>query len=320
MKTIVLFLDQEDLPSKKLDRIKELAPNMALLITRDRDEVELVLDEVEIISGWFPYDLAIKARNLRWAQQWGAGADWLLRYQEAVEKDFVLTNTSGIHAIPISEHILAFMFTFARDFHHALRYQNKQDWKSPDWQEVFELAGKTLLLIGIGSIGARTAELASTLGMRVLGVRRNSSLNSSGVEVMFSPDQLGDILPEADFVVLTIPLTKDTRGIIGERELKLMKQTAYIINTGRGGTIDENALIKALEDGWIAGAGLDVFENEPLPKDSPLWQMENVIITAHYAGRTPYYDDRALSIFLENLRRYNSDEPLYNVVNKDLMY
>jgi phosphoglycerate dehydrogenase-like enzyme len=137
---------------------------------------------------------------------------------------------------------------------------------------------------------------------------------------MFTPDRLLDILPEADFVVLTVPLTRETQGMIGENELKRMKQTAYLINIGRGGTVDESALINALRNDWIAGAGLDVFETEPLPEDSPLWEMENVIITAHYAGMTPHYNERALSIFLGNLKRYISDEPLFNVVNKELMY
>ena len=320
MRTIVLFLDQEHFPKQKLQRIKEIAPNMELLITQDRDKVESVLDKVEIISGWFPFDLVLMAHNLRWVQQWGAGADWLLHYPEAVVMDFLLTNVSGIHATPISEHILAFMFTFARGFHFANTFQKNKDWKSPGWQEVFELAGKTLLLIGIGSIGARTAESASSLGMRVLGIRRNPSLDSSGVEAMFGPDHLIDILPEADFVVITVPLTRETKEMIGERELKQMKQTAYLINIGRGGTINENALINALKNGTIAGAGLDVFDDEPLPENSPLWAMENVVITAHYAGRTPHYDERAISIFLGNLKRYISNEPLNNVVNKVLMY
>ena len=137
---------------------------------------------------------------------------------------------------------------------------------------------------------------------------------------MIGPERLAEALPEADFVVLTVPLTPDTRHMIGERELRLMKPTALIVNIGRGGTIDEAALIRALAEGWIAGAGLDVFEKEPLPTDSPLWGMENVIITAHYAGATPHYNERALAIFLDNLRRYKAGEPLRNVVDKTLGY
>ena len=320
MSLIAVFLNPDNLPPETHKRIKEIAPDFDVLITQDRDQVESVLEDIEILAGWFPHDLVPRAQHVRWIQQWGAGADWLLRHPEALEMDFVLTNASGLHAIPISEHILAFIFTFARDMHRAIHNQLDRAWKTPQWHKVIELAGKTMLLIGMGSIGARTAELAASLGMRVLGVRRNSHLDSIGVEAMFTPDRLLDILPQADFVVLTVPLTRETQGMIGEKELKRMKQTAYLINIGRGGTINESALINALRNGRIAGAGLDVFETEPLPEDSPLWEMENVLITAHYAGMTPHYNERALSIFLENLKRYVSDEPLFNVVNKELMY
>jgi phosphoglycerate dehydrogenase-like enzyme len=153
-----------------------------------------------------------------------------------------------------------------------------------------------------------------------LGVRRNPERGAAGVEAMFGPNRLLDVLPEADFVVITAPLTDETRGMIGERELRAMRPTAYIVNIGRGGIVDEDALICALQEGRIAGAGLDVFETEPLPEDSPLWKMENVVITAHYAGATPHYDERAMAIFLDNLRRYKAGEPLRNVVDKKLGY
>jgi phosphoglycerate dehydrogenase-like enzyme len=172
----------------------------------------------------------------------------------------------------------------------------------------------------VGAIGGRTAEVAAALGMRVWGVRRDPSLGAPGVEAMYSPEQLPDVLPEADFVVITAPLTHETRDLIGERELRAMKPTAYIVNIGRGGTIHEDVLIRALQEGWIAGAGLDVFAAEPLPVDSPLWEMENVIITGHYAGMTPCYDERALDIFLDNLQRYRAGQPLKNVVDKKLGY
>src|SRR5206468_9781954 len=184
----------------------------------------------------------------------------------------------------------------------------------------FELAGKTLLLIRVGAIGARTAAIGSALGMRVLGVRRNPDAGVPGVDAMFVSSQLRDHLPEADFVVLTVPLSRETRGMIGEQELRAMKSSAYVVNIGRGGTIQEPALVRALREGWIAGAGLDVFAEEPLPKTSPLWELENVIITAHYAGLTPQYDDRAMAIFLDNLRRYQAGEPLRNVVDKRAGY
>jgi len=321
MGMILLNFEPDTLSDEQLAQIRMLAPDMPLLLTRDRTEIEGALDEIEIAAGGFPHDLLSRARNLRWLQQWGAGADWLLRYPEAVDLDFVLTNASGVHTIPISEHILAFLLTFARGFHRAVHAQSRRQWLHDSEQlGLFELAGKTMLLIGLGAIGARTAQVAAALGLRVLAVRRNPSLSVPGVEAIFAPDRLLELLPKADLVVLTVPLTHETRGMIGERELQAMKPTAYLVNIGRGGTIQEAALIQALRKGWIAGAGLDVFETEPLPENSPLWEMENVLITAHYAGATPHYHERALAIFLDNLRRYRAGEPLRNVVDKKLGY
>jgi len=294
---------------------------MRILVTRDRDEIEAALDAIEIVAGSFPRDLIPKARNLRWFQQWGGGADWLLRYPEVVELDFLLTNASGVHAVPISEHILTLLLAFARGLIWSVQAQGRREWiRHSQRGRVFELAGKTMLLVGVGAIGERMARLAAALGMRVLGVRRDPSASAPGVEATFGPDRLLDLLPEADFVVLTVPLTRETRGLIGERELRAMKPTAYVVNIGRGGTIQEDVLIRALKEGWIAGAGLDVFETEPLPEDSPLWGMENVIVTSHYAGSTPSYNERAMAIFLDNLRRYRAGEPLRNVVDKTIGY
>jgi phosphoglycerate dehydrogenase-like enzyme len=321
MRTILLDFESGTLSEAQIAQIQAAAPGMQLLVTRDRDEIERALDDIEIAAGWFPRDLLLRARNLRWFQQWGAGANWLLQYPEAAELDFVLTNASGVHPIPISEHILAFLLAFARGFHRAMRAQGRNEWIPQEQQEgLFELAGKTMVLVGVGAIGARTAEVATALGMRVLGVRRDPTVGVQGIEGMVGPDRLLDLLPEADFLVLTVPLTHETQGMIGERELRAMKPTAYVVNIGRGGTIQESELIRALQEGWIAGAGLDVFETEPLPEDSPLWGMDNVIITSHYAGVTPHYHERAMAIFLDNLRRYRAGEPLRNVVDKKLGY
>jgi phosphoglycerate dehydrogenase-like enzyme len=321
MRTILLSFEPDKLREEWLAQVQAIAPDMHVLVTRDRDEVEAALDEIEIAAVSFPHDLLPRARSLRWLQQWAAGADWLLRHPEAVELDFVLTSTSGMHAIQIAEHVFAFLLAFARGLHRAVRLQERREW-IPQSQHpgLFELDGKTMVLIGVGAIGERTARVARVFGMRVLGVRRNPEKSVSGVEAMAGPDRLLEILPEADFVVVTAPLTSETRGIIGERELRAMKPTAYLVNIGRGGTVNESALVRALREGGIAGTGLDVFETEPLPEDSPLWKMENVVITSHYAGLTPVYDERAMAIFLDNLRRYRAGEPLRNVVDKRLGY
>jgi phosphoglycerate dehydrogenase-like enzyme len=321
MKTILFNFEPGVIPEAEQDRVRTAAPDMQLRVTRDHDEIASMLDEIEIAANGLPRDLFAKARNLRWVQQWGAGVDWLLRYPEVAELDFVLTNASGVHAIGLSEHILAFLLAFGRGFHHALRAQVRHEWFSYEQQTaIFELVGKTMVLVGVGAIGERTAELATALGMRVLGVRRDPTIGAPSVEAMYGPDQLLDLLPEADFLVLVVPLTHETQGMIGERELRVMRPTAHIINVGRGGLIQEDVLIQALQEGWIAGAGSDVFETEPLPEDSPLWGMDNVIVTGHYGGANEYYTERAMEIFLDNLQRYRAGEPMRNVVDKRIGY
>jgi D-2-hydroxyacid dehydrogenase (NADP+) len=321
MSILLVCLPAERLPEAQLAHVHAAAPGMRVVQTTERAEIEGLLDEVEIAVGNFPHDLLPHARHLRWLQEWGAGVDWLLRNPELAELDFTLTNASGVHAIPISEQILGYLLAFARQLPAAVRAQDRRVWQAPKRDQLFELAGKTMLLVGVGAIGARTAELAAALGMRVLGIRRNPGGDDlPDVEAIYPPDRLHSLLPEADVVVLTVPLSRATQGMIGERELRAMKPTSYLINIGRGGTIQQPALIQALREGWIAGAGLDVFDQEPLPATSPLWELDNLIMTAHYAGLTPAYDQRALAIFLDNLRRYRLGETLQNVVDKAAGY
>jgi len=321
MKTILLALEDDTLSQAQLSQLSEQVPNAKIIITRDRKNIESVLDEVEIAAGWFPVELLSKAANLRWFQQWAAGADWLSEHPEVSQSELIITSACGVHSVCVSEHIMAFLLSFGRRLNLAMRAQQQCKWKPLGGDSgIFELAGKTMVLVGVGAIGERTAKVASALGMRVLGVRRNAAIGAAGVEAMFGPAELLGLLGRADFVVLTVPLTLQSEGIIGEKQLRAMKPSAYIINVGRGRTIREKALIRALKEGWIAGAGLDVFQTEPLPENSPLWRMDNVIITSHYSGSTPQYNSRAMEIFLDNLRRYQANEPLRNVVDKKLGY
>ncbi len=321
MKTIVIGFAEEQLPRLDLSQIAAAAPDYDLLLTTDRQQLEARLPDIEIVFNSFPHDLITQAPNLRWIQQWGAGADWLLRHPEVVAAEQVtITNGSGIHPIPITEHIFGLLLALGRRIHTQIRQQSRREWHSMPGESLFELADKTLLLIGVGAIGEQTAQVANAFGMRVLGVRRDPSQAVTGVEAMYGADALLELLPQADFVVLTVPLTRETRNLISTRELQAMRESAYIVNIGRGGTIDEAALVAALQNGTIAGAGLDVVEEEPLAATSPLWAMENVIITAHYAGATPRYYERLTALFLDNLHRYLAGEPLRNVVNKHLGY
>ncbi len=322
MGIVLLALDPESLSEEQLRQVDESVPrDKQIVVTRDRDEIRAVIEEVEIAAGWFPRGLLPEASSLRWFQQWAAGADWLLRHPRAAEMDFVLTNVSGIHSVPVTEHIFALLLAFGRELNRAIRAQERREWVPySDHEFLFELADKTMVLIGVGAIGRRVAEIAEAFEIHVLGIRRDPTVEAPGVEEMFGPSQLLEILPRADLVVSTAPLTPETRYMIGERELRAMKPTAYLINVGRGGTIDEAALLEALREGWISGAGLDVFETEPLPEDSPLWDLGSVIVTSHYAGVTANYHERALGVFVENLQRYWRGEPLLNVVDKELGY
>jgi phosphoglycerate dehydrogenase-like enzyme len=341
MKPILLLALADDVMTPaQLDEIEALAPHLRLARTRRRAEIEAMLDHIEIAVGAFPHDLIVQAPKLRWVQQWGAGADWLLRYPAVRELDLILTNTSGIHAVPISEHIFALMLAYGRRLPDALHAQGERIWIGNRWQkahgtsiradqryatsfdkhDMAELAGKTLLIAGVGAIGARTARIAQAFDMRVIGMRRKRAASMEGVDRCIGPDELMATLPEADIVINTLPLTAETRKLFGEGAFTAMPAHAGYITIGRGGTTDEAALIDALQGGVIAWAGLDVFETEPLPPESPLWSMPNVLVTPHYSGLTPEYDRRAMEILLDNLGRYVRGEPMRNVVNKRAGY
>jgi phosphoglycerate dehydrogenase-like enzyme len=316
MPAILINLPPHAVMEDDLRRIRELMPGYDTRLTQDKDEIASLRDEIEILAGWPVPDVLVSGATLRWYQQWSAGSDWLTRHPEAAKRPFLVTNASGVHPIQIAEHTFAMMLAFGRKLHEAVRHQAAREWKAPAGESLSELYEKTLLMVGLGAIGERIALVGHALGMRVFGMRRRQGNPPPGVEAVYPPDRLLEILPQCDFVVLAPPLTQETRGMIGERELRAMKQSAFLVNVGRGKLIDESALIRALRERWIAGAGLDVFETEPLPGDSPLWEMPNVIMTAHYAGASPRYYERAMPIFLDNLRRYRDGEELRNLVDK----
>jgi len=303
-----------------LAEVHAAAPGYGVVVASEAAEMDAVLDEVEIIAGRAPPDVLARAPRLRWYQQWDAGVDWLLSHPVLAQRDFLLTNSSGIHAIPLTEHILALMLALSRRLNEAWRAQGQRDWHTVPFGRTSELYGKTIVIVGMGPIGQRLAQVVAALGMRVVGVRSRAGIAVPGVERMWGPDGLLDALAEADWLVLAAPLTTRTRGLVGRRELARIKPGAYLINVGRGPVLDEAALIDALQDGRLAGAALDVFETEPLPPDSPLWDMPNVLITAHYAGDSPLYHERALAIFLDNLERYVVGRPLRNLVDKQRGY
>ena len=308
-----------------LEAIKQAAPGVEVVSVENEEEWEQrsgeLASRVEVVVGYRPGTWFKEMPNLRWMQQTSAGANWLLSHPEVAKSDVVLTNVAGVRDIPVAEHALALMLTLSRCIHHSVRRQLKHHWdKFVRREDMTELSGATMGLIGVGKIGEETAKRAKGMNMRVLGLRRRPELTSPHVDRMFGPQGLMELLCQSDWVVITGAMTSETIGLIGENELRTMKKSAYLINVARGPMIQEEALIKALQERWIAGAGLDVVEQEPLPQESPLWDMENVVITPHHAGASPYAVDRFIKIFTENLRRYQAGEPLMNVVDKRLGY
>jgi phosphoglycerate dehydrogenase-like enzyme len=320
------------------DRIKAAAPDANLVDRRCRtpDEVhELISDGCDVMLTFItPTDLARRAPNLRWVQLLSAGADHALAALN--NASFSMTTGSGIHATPIAEYTIASMLAYAHKLHTLIRAQLRHEWMRSGGLRgsIDELSGKTMGIIGYGSIGRETARLGKALGMRVLALKRDPSTRRDtgwcpvGLgdpegnipEKFYGADDCCTILSESDYVSVTLPLTEHTRRFIGRKEIAAMRPATFIVNIGRGGVIDENALIEALKAGTIAGAGLDVFEQEPLPKESPLWDLENVILTPHMSGGNRGYMDRACELFADNLKLFTAGKPLLNLVDKQFGY
>ncbi len=320
------------LDGASLERIKRVSDRMKLTDASEllraeskgdssaAKELDALLAEAEVIYGFrLPKDLVRRAPKLKWVQVMSAGVDRFLEDEELRKSKVVLTNVSGIHGVPIGEFVLGLMLMFAKQAPLCFQLKQQRQWGRfvPT-----VLRSKTVGIVGLGSIGREVARLAKAFRMRVVATRRSArgAGRARYVDVLYPPDQLHRLLSESDFVVLALPLTPESKGLIGERELRSMKPTAYLINVGRGEIVDEQALVRALEERWIAGAGLDVFATEPLPADSRLWELPNVIFSPHVAGGMEDYVERATEVFCENLRRYLSGKRLLNVVNKERGY
>jgi phosphoglycerate dehydrogenase-like enzyme len=283
-----------------------------------------------------PDDLMRKAPHLKWVQLLSAGADHILKGQLADRTGIAVSTASGIHSTPIAEYTIASMLAWAHGFHVTMRAQMRREWKrnSDFMNSVDSLRGKTLGVVGYGSIGRETARIGQALGMTVIALKRNpqdpkdTGWNPAGVgdpdgtipSQWYGPDDREKIMRESDFITVTLPLTGATRGFIGRNEIASMRPGAYIVNIGRGEVIDQNALIDALAGGRIGGAGLDVFEREPLEQESRLWDLENVILTPHMSGSFKNYNLACCELFAANLRRFRAGQPLMNFVDRSLGY
>ena len=322
-----------------LDRIRAVSEHIVLTqhTTPNAEAIPAeAVEQAEVLYTFGALPRPEQAPHLRWVQLNSAGVNRVIQHP-LFASDVMFTTMSGLHAINIGEYVLASILAWTRHLPELLDLQQKKQWPADRWTrcQPTELRGSTLGIVGYGSIGREVARLAKAFGMRVLAVkRRTESAREQGAfglaglgdpagvlpDALYGPEQVREMLAQCDFVVLAVPLTQETRGMIGEAELRAMKPAAYLVNIGRGEVCDEAALIHALQDKWIAGAGLDVFTQEPLPQTSPLWTLPNVILTPHISGFTPHYEQRAADIFCENLRRYIAGQPLLNLVDKSTGY
>lgn len=324
--------------SSLLEKIKAVSPEINLEVApmqfgKNWAEDRTTQAEVMYAIGGVPWPG--QAPRLRWIQAHWAGIDHLANHP-VWDSPIMISNASGVHAVNMGQYVLAQLLAWAHRVPRWLHYQKLGEW--PDRRaERFtpdELRGRTLGILGYGSIGREIARLAKPFGLKILVTKRNArqltdneyAVPGTGDPQAELPDRIypaeatRSMLAECDYVVITLPLTTKTHHLFDEEMFKAMKSTAFLVNVGRGPIVNETALIKALKKGWIAGAGLDVFETEPLPADSPLWSMDNVIISPHISGMTPAYDERAVDLFVTNLRRFLAGEPLLNLVERERGY
>jgi phosphoglycerate dehydrogenase-like enzyme len=306
---------------------KALAPfgdKVALRFAADLLASGVLADAEVLVAQRISDEQLAAAPELRWFASWAAGLDTVAR-PSVLARDLVLTNASGVHGPGIAEQALAMMLMFTRELPRFVRAQLARTWDRPSSTAngLAELTGKTLAIVGLGRIGDALAARARPFGMRILGVKRDPSFrHDAGVAVdeVHGFDQLDAVLARAHHVVLLVPLTKETRHLVDAARLSRMRKDAYLYNFARGPVVDEAALVRALREGTLAGAGLDVFEEEPLPPSSPLWTMDNVIVTPHTAGLTPHYFERVAAILAANVTHWLEGTPLTNVFDRSRGY
>lgn len=292
--------------------IGERFPQVRAIVAPDSERLERHIGEADALLAFrFPVEVFERAKKLRWFQCTGAGVDSMFSIRDRAGH-ITVTNARGIHGEVIADFVMAGATMLHWDFRRFLREQAERKWNP---RFVAPLADKTLGVVGLGSIGTTIARRAKSAGMTVVGSKRDISAPVEGVDRLFASDALEDLLPLCDFVVLAVPATADTVGLIGAAEIACMRREAFLINIARGNVVVEAELIKALQTGAIAGAMLDVFEREPLPQDNPLWDMPNVIATPHVAGSPTNYTERVFPIFADNIERLLKGEPLKNVVD-----
>ena len=314
----VMLPPQSDTTRAWGKKLAQSVPEARVVIAEDAETAAREIVDAEGAFGWLNADLLGAAKKLRWLQAPQAAPAAGYYFPELIEHALAVTNFREIFNDHISAHILAFVLAFARGLHVFIPQQLRREWKKSGQEDgnVIHLPEATALIVGVGGIGAETARLLAAFGVTVLATDARRTSAPDGVAELHKPEALDDLLPRADFVILTVPHTPATEGFFNAARFARMKKTAFFINIGRGMTTKLDDLVAALNAGTIAGAALDVFEIEPLPSDHPLWTMPNVLLTPHMAGHGRYLNDRRYEIVEDNCRAFAAGRELRNVVNK----
>jgi phosphoglycerate dehydrogenase-like enzyme len=316
MPKFVFLPPQTDATRRWADQLRSEGPDgVDIVEVTDPDQAAEVIADADAAFGSVPVDLLAHAPGLRWLQAPAAAPPPGYFYPELVEHPVEVTNFRGIYSDHVPIHAMALVLALSRNLPHYSSQQMHRTWDPiPDESSVIHLPEATALIVGVGGIGSALVGYCRAFGMRVLGT--DARITEHADAEIHKPDDLDDLLPQADVVILTIPHTPQTEGLIDSRRFGLMKNSAVLVNIGRGPTVRLDDLVHALNTGEIAGAGLDVFETEPLPADHPLWHTPGAILTPHVAATGPYLDDRRYEVLSENVRRFAAGQPLINVVDK----
>jgi phosphoglycerate dehydrogenase-like enzyme len=308
----------------QLAMLEQLPPNTGIAVGNSLEAFERAAPDANVIYNWslsgaLMRDVFRMCPRVQWVHTRSAGLDNIL-FQELVESPVPLTNGTGVFSPSLGEFALAAILYFAKDLRRMVRSQEAGVWEQFD---ITEIGGQTVGIVGYGDIGRAVATRVKAMGMRVLAVKRSGPLLYNVdplVARIYKPDDLTEMLPLCDYVVVAAPLTPETRGMIGDAAFAAMKRDAVVINVGRGPVIDEGAMVRALSEGRIKGAALDVFDVEPLPAGHPFYCLKNVLLSPHCADHTPDWMDRAMQFFIEQFERFRKGEPLMNVVDKAAGY
>jgi phosphoglycerate dehydrogenase-like enzyme len=311
-------------PAWLLGRLQSAFPQIKWVHLPNYDRVPQEIADTDILIGWsIKPQQFLEAHKLKWIHSPAAGVHQLM-FPELISSGVVVTNSREIHGPVVAEHAIAVVLALAKRIPQCVSYQSRKEWAQEKlWHEYprpREVAGDTVVVVGMGGIGREFTARAKALGMRVLAIRENPANGAEGADAVYGAEQLDEVLPQADYVLLCTPVTPATTGMINRARLAKMKADAYLLNVGRGPLVDDAALLEALQSRRIGGAALDVFVEEPLPPESPYWSLENLLITPHTAAVTDKLWDRHYDLIVENLTRFLEGRPLLCEVDKQRGY